>query len=77
MDIYELFDKKSKIITLTRFNAPQENADIQVNEIRKSRRGKNEINKELETTPKKQRKILKLKNIITELKNSLEFQKQT
>lgn len=77
MDIYELFDKKSKIITLTRFSAPQENADIQVNEIRKSRHGKMRLIRSQKLYQKKQRKILKLKNIITELKNSLEFQKQT
>ena len=69
--IYDLPDKEFRIILLRKFSKLQEHGYRQLNEIRKIMHEQPKINKEMNTIKITQRAILKLKNIITEMKNSL------
>ena len=73
LEIQELSHKVFKIIVLKMLRELQENTKKQIYNIRKTIKNRNaKFNKETENIKKNQTEILKLKNTMTELKNSIE-----
>ena len=69
MDVVDMSDKEFRIFVVTKLTEMEEKRDKELQEMRKSF---NDLKEEMDTLNKNQMELLGLKNVIQEIKTSLE-----